>query len=254
MRKTFPRPRPLGGDLLIGEADAREAARDAFFDALASVAPHVLADLSESCVPAIRETDTARLAVAPPGGMRHVPPIGPSVVAWAERHRLNAPWIVDAAILALLDAAPPGRPLRLLAPGDPEGHAGAPVLAAVSVSETVVWPFATQPRPAFRALMLALLADRLDAELERIEAAANSAGATRVAKRSVPRHMRWLVQRVVFELSPERIADDEASRDPEGGPSGQAIRAAVTQAAELIGLPLPALKRGPVPSSPNSTR
>src|SRR5687768_7846676 len=101
MLKTMPFPRPLRGGLLIGDADARDAAREAFFAALAAVAPDVVADLAASCGPALRDTDTPHLAFAQTGRLRDVAPVGPAVVAWAARHRLDAPWIVEATIEAL---------------------------------------------------------------------------------------------------------------------------------------------------------
>ena len=80
------------------------------------------------------------------------------------------------------------------------------------------------------------------AELDRIEAKALAAGAVRWDRSQIVRHMRWLVMRVCRRMSPARIAD--AERVPR---TDRAIAGAVRAAGELIGLPLPPLRRGRPP-------
>jgi len=234
---------PLGRGVLVDPTDSVVSARDAFYAAFLDVAPNVLVDLETSCMPELALTSDADLQSADPGRLRDVSPVGPAVEAWARKHRLACDWVVEDALWALLvweDPNCPGRStrLKLWSMGPSAPLASRPnFFGRVGVS--FAWNVDSQPRAEFRARLVSEFAGKLDRELDRIEGRARAAGWRTLGKKEVPRHMRWLVQRVVLRMSAEAVSKRDAGR-----PTVRNVEMAVREAATLIGLDVPRRKAG----------
>jgi len=151
--------------------------------------------------------------------------------------------MIDEAIWAFIGAEKnsPGEPGPLefgviLGPRpEEETH----LIEGGTVEVTYIWPVGLVSRTATREYALAEFERKLDASLDRIEAEVRMKGVQALDLRKIERHMRWLVHRVVYLESPERIAKRAGElRTP------RAIREALKSAGTLIGLPLPPLSVG----------
>jgi len=246
--KSIPiQPFPLDGDVLLSDLKATRAWRRMFYDVLTVEAKGVLEALGAECRPALSQIDYMQLVFAPEALWPEIMvPVRPFVQAWANRHNLNVDWLIHDTLMALTDPDVKNGALPLLTPHALPQANDPPPAASGFVPFGFAWHYETQPRWAFRKLMIDSFSKRLDAELDRIERQAAVGGFSKhEAKRQragadAARHFRWLVR---YQVLKEGYTDIRKSE----GKALETVRAAVRETVDRIGLP-------PRPSDPPGTR
>jgi hypothetical protein len=244
-------------------------ARDEFLSILDTVAPKVHQVLRESVLPLLGPA----LEAAPAGlldldeeALRGGPEaiiwfmqardaghaacieLDKALWAWAQRHHLDAEWVVDAALRTLI--AYQQDPIRLDTPAWfslwPAWRSALSEAEQYFQMEGIphAWDPTVESSARARERFRAMAIKQFDEFLAQRRQLAEARGFGRPPQRKAPsQHLRWLVRRQVLGENYTEIAEADRRADPQVA-GRKVVRNGVHQAAKLIGLNLRERDRG----------
>jgi len=239
--------------LLVDEKAHVEYARSTFYRALRRRAPNAMDELDQTGPRLIACEQKPKYAISEPETWPDIAPLGPFVVAWAQRHHISEPWVVIDAIDYVLS----------LANGDfgrdeaPHIHATVNPVAGIRLPGSCVvwtvefdlpafvWHTGSEGRASFEARVRARFDADLKRQLDNGERFAAAFGFANLDRPELWRDMERVVHRVVLGRSPADILQYERHPDPHDLNAQRAVTHAIGNACDLLGLPRPHRGRPP---------